>query len=169
MTIAIRGPKSILLPEALGGNAEVSGVIQALTRADVAGDATAQTRVTGLYNSSKLTIPLIKRFHGAGVFFDGIPIWFKFTSRGALNVAVPANFPNRTYDANTDPEGSPDIQVHTWTTWGYPAVQIGTDYYKTAQDSLSNPPGQPISTEFWAGEAGLVAITEEEYRVLPRE
>lgn len=138
----------------------------------VRGTDMADLAVCGpISNISHFPMYYVELITGINGDVEQMPVFFEFSNESDLDAEVPSGFPDRTYDTNNDPEGDPDIQVHTWRTWSpsHEIVELGGKWYKSSETAQEAIPASCWIDESTAEVDPLVVKTVSEYRKIQAE
>lgn len=148
--IEISGPKSLTLPASLGGNNAIYGLtLVCVSRGLFVKDlGDGKVKIDGIRDTSLVSVQIVRNLVAAGAEVEGYPAFFEVSDKDAV-----CPFGN----------GS-----ETWSQWGvfgdsHKIVQIGEKWYKPSAYGES---GQHLAASVWAAVAGLVVLSDVEYKAL---
>lgn len=150
MTIKITGPKSISLPESLGGDGDIYPLflLWASRGVVVTPLASNQVQIGGIEDLDLLPISVVRTLVSKSCEVYGYPCYFKID-----NIAAACPFSD---------------SGETWETWGvygqsHLPMQIGDYWYRSSAVGQS---GDNLPASLWAAVEGLEVISVEEYLAL---
>lgn len=143
--ITIRGPKSLTLPSALGGDDAIYNlVLVCATRGLTVKDSpdASEVSISGIRDTGLVSIQIVQLLLSKGAEVEGYPVFFEI-------------------DDITDPCPFSDDD-ETWETWGvfgesHKPVQIGDKWYRSNNVGAS---GTPLPASQWANRDDVLSVAD---------
>jgi hypothetical protein len=150
--ITITGPKSLTLPAALGGNAQIyeltlACVTRGLFVEDYPGAETV--RISGMKDTTLVSLPIVQLLVSKGADLEGYPVFFEISN---INSVCPFS--------TKDPK-------ETWETWGvfgesHKPVKLGNKWYRSNNVGES---GEPLKASVFLN-AGVPILSVTQYQAI---